>query len=1284
MAVLVDSSNSTGYNGNSSSPGKYQCYAERYFEHLQIPYELFDVSAAAPPADLNLRQLIVAAQPGLALPATWQAAIVNAVKSGSGFVNLDSSPQPATSQHLLTIFRATGFVSGTAGTTIMVPAALGSGGANTHFISAMQWKSPLEVPGDFVYSFHPDQNGNLNSATATILQNATGTVIARLGNDPLIIATTFGSGRAVNFGTLDYLQADRFGFMMGVDDLFWRSLVWAARKPFVVRGYPKLWALRMDHNVDTNWWTRVQEMYDPALTGNAVPDGSPWGVGGPWKVTGSVYLNFLQPGQTGRAEIINDMKAGNLQLSPHGFQSSEYGDLFWAGTDNPPGPLTDAEEQASIQAILNWEGKSSAYPIADPLPDKGLSRWLVGHFYDLSDNLGYDLWNLGFRYVSATERPGFEYTTTPSDSGFQTGRLYAYPFWEYELPPKLPGVYASDESFSFLFADDLTIHSRAGLPSRDFFLVGSRALNSSLAGTPDVEWCNSAGNGIGFSQGKFEWYTWRLFSSLAPVELYTHDDSFSTCAAAPVNSAYSPLPQNVSLPGGLAPNASQQVIFGVSNWLNAHGAHQVFMGDMAQYSYARNKSVLSQAMFDGSQINYTFTGKAADADGNLVPTQVLVFSGDDEGQWQTVPGFNNGLATAIAPPPPPVVVPVPPAITRMSPTAGPASGGNIINIYGSSFTADTQVTIGGIQATGVVVINPTLLSAVVPANATGTQAAVAVSNSGGQSTLAAPYIYLDPSKVLLQDSFNGDSSAGWTNVPASLANGWSNVNNARDYAGIGGSQQYAGRSNWQDYTFEVKIDLFTLQNYPGGIRARVNPATGAGYALWLYPGSNQVKLFRATAWNIDAPGLGTLATASLNFDTNTFHTVQLKVTGTNIQAIWDGTTLFSVTDASYATGGVALEGSSQHIEFEDALVTGTPVPPISITGLTLSPANLSLAIGGISQQLALSAKMSDGSTFDLTSNAATVYSSGNPSVATVNSSGLLTPIAGGTSTITASNSGFSATASIAVTSPYAPAITRISPTQGATGGGYSMDIYGSNLKTSDMITIQNQIAEVVSASSDGSMLTVVVPPGVAGAADLVVSDGSGVPTTLAAGFTYRDPSRILFEDPFNSASLTNWTPSPLGLFTGWTPTQDAADYNGGGHTQIFAGSSSWTDYTVEVQFKVFAAGNYPGGLRGRVNPVTGAGYEAWVLPASNLIVLYRTAAWNIDTPGLTLLGTASVTVPAHTFNNLKLSFSGTQISVIYNGAAVITVNDSAFPSGAIALDVSNQHIQFDDVLVTTP
>jgi hypothetical protein len=118
---------------------------------------------------------------------------------------------------------------------------------------------------------------------------------------------------------------------------------------------------------------------------------------------------------------------------------------------------------------------------------------------------------------------------------------------------------------------------------------------------------------------------------------------------------------------------------------------------------------------------------------------------------------------------------------------------------------------------------------------------------------------------------------------------------------------------------------------------------------------------------------------------------------------------------------------------------------------------------------------------------------------------------------------------------------------------------------------------------------------------------------------------------------------------------------------------------------VFTISNYPGGLRGRVNLSTGAGYEAWILPNSRQIALYRTTGWSIDSPGLTALGSNTVAnMDPNVFHNLSLSFSGTTISVIYDGATVITATDATLTGGAIALDVSNQHMQFDDVIVTVP
>jgi hypothetical protein len=190
-------------------------------------------------------------------------------------------------------------------------------------------------------------------------------------------------------------------------------------------------------------------------------------------------------------------------------------------------------------------------------------------------------------------------------------------------------------------------------------------------------------------------------------------------------------------------------------------------------------------------------------------------------------------------------------------------------------------------------------------------------------------------------------------------------------------------------------------------------------------------------------------------------------------------------------------------------------------------------------------------------------------------------------------------------------------------------------------------------------------------------------STFARVPAARAQETVLFQDDFSGGTLANWTISPLGLLSNWSVVSGAAAYNGGGHTQLFAGSMDWTDYTVETKFRVDTASNYPGGLRGRVNTSTGQSYAAWLYPGDGVIKLYRAAAWHIDTTGLALLDTVSVgSITPGVFHTLSLTFAGTQIVVKYDGTSVITVSDAALASGGIALDVSNRPIQFDDVRVT--
>lgn len=1660
VVVLVDSRNTSGYNTSSSSPGEYQKHAERYFEQLQIPYQVFDVSSTSPPSDINSRQLIVAAHTGINMPVTWQNAILTAVKGGTGFVNLDSSTAMGSQNHILTIFGASGAIAGTASTSITIPAAVLPGGSSAHYIAALQQTFP-PTSGAIVYTYHDDGTGFVAPSTSTLLVGATGTVIAQLGTDPLIQATTYGSGRAVNFGTLDYLEANHFGFLQGMDDLFWRSLVWAARKPFVLRGYPRLFSIQMDDTL-TGWSTRVPDLYNPSFTGPTNADGT----GGPWKVTGYLYTNNVAPGSSDRAPVISAIRAGNLEVQAHNFDDVQYGDMYWNAS---AGALTDAQWLTNLGNIQTWFYGNGA---SDTIPS--LSRDLVTHYWDLSNNTGYDLWNsLGIRYITSIQKPGYQFTDTGVNVYGGAERLHAHHTWLYEVPPKF-NEDAGNESFPLFFADpSYSVGSRSGLPAQNFYLFTTQYHQSTDA-RGDWTWPSTTNNmTVAQSLARLQTYAWSMWSALAPVQIYTHDAGNYVLATVSDRDA---------------------VITQGSAWLSANGARHVFMENLGDYVYARNHSTLTGATFNGSQISLTYSGISADPDGHLVRTQSLIFTGDNEGVWQTTPAFtagttltlpyplptspvpaisslspgyaqgegsgitltvsgsnfvansivqwngtdrattfvsstqltaaitasdllapgneevtvinptpgggtsnsvmfnvlapsgsffddfnrpdsdllNNGwtmkyppgfallnnqvvdfntgsidwhdalnyrqpsedqrdvevgvefqilpamppgfnlphvhariqrntvteadtedaymffvdgfqaapgraiiarvapvtgqqecymlaipfptslqvgqryrlrfqvvgggpvtltgyveqfvngtwqsfasgtvvhnagmgpvdglfCAANVMPPPqtnagttgfakwtsdfevfdnfhwtslstatpnpmptttglspnsataqslgftltvngtdfspssvvrwngwdqpttyvsatqltatvaatnivssgtalvtvftPPAgggvsnsqvftILAGPPVISRISPTSGPASGGNILELHGNSFSPDTQVFVNGVPTGAPTIFNSTWLAVTMPSGTPQTSVAVTATNSKGTGTAPGGYFYVTPSSILMQDSFNGDSNVVWNASPLGLANGWTHVTGASDYAGIGHTQQYTGSSTWTDYTVEAKIQLYSLNDYPGGLRGRVNTTTGQAYGVWLLPAENQINLVRTGGWSIDSTGTTILGFATQQMDTAGFHSIRMVFTGTLIQVYWDGQLKMQTTDSTLTSGAVALDVSSQHVQFEDVIVAVNGAFGPAVTGLTVAPTSFSLNGPTATQQLTLTATYSDGTTGNVSGSPVTTYVSSNTSVATVNATGLVTIAGTGSATITASFSGFSAVANVTANTSIVPSISRVSPTIGSSAGGTTLDILGSGLNSGVKVTLGSTTATILSTASDGSRVTLQTPAALPGTVNVTVSNTAGS-STLAGGYTYIPPSQIMFADDFNSGTLSNWTASPLGLFSNWTAANYVAAYNGGGPTQIYAGSTSWTNYTVQAKFQLSSAKNYPGGLRGRVNTTTGQAYGVWLLPATNQINLVRTPGWNIDSAGLTILQTATVANMApNVFHTLQLILGGTQIIVVYDGTAVIQVTDTALTSGAIALDVSNQPIQFDDVLVS--
>ncbi len=82
-----------------------------------------------------------------------------------------------------------------------------------------------------------------------------------------------------------------------------------------------------------------------------------------------------------------------------------------------------------------------------------------------------------------------------------------------------------------------------------------------------------------------------------------------------------------------------------------------------------------------------------------------------------------------------------PTIASVSPSAGPLVGGTWVTISGTNLTGATGLTIGGLAATNMVVVNSTTLTAITPAGTAGVKT-VSVSTPSGTGSLEGGFTYL--------------------------------------------------------------------------------------------------------------------------------------------------------------------------------------------------------------------------------------------------------------------------------------------------------------------------------------------------------------------------------------------------------------------------------------------------------------------------------------------------------------------------------------------------------------
>jgi hypothetical protein len=97
----------------------------------------------------------------------------------------------------------------------------------------------------------------------------------------------------------------------------------------------------------------------------------------------------------------------------------------------------------------------------------------------------------------------------------------------------------------------------------------------------------------------------------------------------------------------------------------------------------------------------------------------------------TTPGGTSGTSSAAR-----FTYLVAPTVTKLAPSSGPAAGGTAVTINGTGFVAGATVAFGNKQATNVVVVSATTITATAPAGSAGT-VNVTVTTPGGTSAVTA-------------------------------------------------------------------------------------------------------------------------------------------------------------------------------------------------------------------------------------------------------------------------------------------------------------------------------------------------------------------------------------------------------------------------------------------------------------------------------------------------------------------------------------------------------------------
>jgi hypothetical protein len=338
-------------NSSSSNYADFQRFVQPYLDHLGVPYSVHDIASVPLSSEIGDHALIIVGHrlldpTGNTLDSAEQSAITLAVQQGTGLVNFDNrltltGTTPRYS-FIQTIFNFT-YGNATSGRSVAFPSG------TAHFITENH------AGGSSIYTEYMNLAGILGSGTST--------VVATTGTQPFLATATFGNGRAVQWGTYNWMSHPIKGPMSDLDDLVWRSFVWASRKPFAMRSIPPFLTMRIDDASGPFGWTHIANEFGFR----------------PW-----LGLFYPMVSAQSAADLSSLTTSGLATASVHAKASSSYFYRNYGVGD------------FSAAVVAQNFADATAWHVSHNIP---ISKYVVGHNYELGTNVFQGLKDWGVEFI---------------------------------------------------------------------------------------------------------------------------------------------------------------------------------------------------------------------------------------------------------------------------------------------------------------------------------------------------------------------------------------------------------------------------------------------------------------------------------------------------------------------------------------------------------------------------------------------------------------------------------------------------------------------------------------------------------------------------------------------------------------------------------------------------------------------------------------------------------------------------------------------------------------------